>query len=210
MNTRTFLKTSLGSLAALTLPFESQAAPLASPTGIPSEFAFGGEFRFGELSLYVHRPEVDIRKFFQSIWRGVFNQFGSHAQIYYSNRYKIEEGYSPGREIEYFPKRDPNVLLMFENVQTEKEMTYLKETALKFPKLSIIGSCVKGSVGLSPYGLMFHGDNIINLDKHPTPGSYTHWARSFKSKVSDSFVREINFRQDESGFKVMSKSSFLA
>lgn len=51
VNRKSFLKTSLGSLAALSLPLG--ASQILGQTGIPSQYAFGGEFKFGEVNLFI-------------------------------------------------------------------------------------------------------------------------------------------------------------
>ena len=215
MNRKSFLKTSLGSLAALSLPFNAQAAPIS--TGIKSEFAFGGEFKFGELSLYLHRPKSGITQLLHSIV-GKDQEHDWSWCIVTPNtvggRYPLKNLVSTVKFHRDQVSKNGEVLLIVDGV-VEEELNELKRLLEDFPKLSII--CSMNTAGKSNVSMtaIAMPDNIISFDLHPTPGAYTHLARRFKSRLSSdysyqaNFQREINFRQDESGFKVMSTSSFL-
>lgn len=68
MNRKTFLKTAIGSAAALAAP-NILRTKLEQPRAIPSEFAFGGEFKFREITFYKHPSKAGISSFFRSIFK---------------------------------------------------------------------------------------------------------------------------------------------
>ncbi len=182
----------MGSLAALTLPFEAQATPV--PTGIPSEFAFGGEFKFGELSLYLHSDQEAMNSFFNSVACSL-------------NPSCLLFSHWATRNLRAYLALKPSAqrnLLIFEKVSGD-DILAIKDFLVRNPKH--IALCATASNVLDQNSMISTPDSIFTF-KDIHPGTEVVWGpaylvKPFKTR-GKSKEEGMCFSKDSKGIKFIS------
>lgn len=207
MKRRNLIKTALASAATLALPPQvfgnQQVTPDAAAgviggfnplLGIPSRFAFGGQFNFGEVTLYQHLPKSGMTEFFQSMWNGSLchlqNSLDCKMNGHLMKFSNIIEAVAD--------KPDTYRTLLFYDGATANEIMELKEITLKYPNISVICSQrlnrQKNPTDLN--GAWF-ADNVISFNRLEEPLLYHPWAKGEEVTHETKMIKNRNFNRKD-------------
>ena len=165
MKRRNLIKTVLGSAAALSLPSKGMnppkdlnlPTPAAAINGIPSRFAFGGQFNFGEVTFYQHLPKSGMTSFFEAIREDL-----TASNICTMNfRANLCSAHTAISHMRAFIKQEGKALMLKDGINSYEEIIKLKELAANHPNLSII--CATTS---RDHKMEWFADNVINFSSY--------------------------------------------
>lgn len=161
MNRNTFLKTALGSAAALSLPAAAQFIDyqqVTSPVigGVKSRFAFGGQFNFGEVTLYQHLPGQEMGNFWESLRgdiKGPDRQIHLRADLCQQNIF---------RRVNCLAEEpDGKVIILSWGIASYEEVLKLAEIVKRLPNVTAV--CATTS---REYKMKLFADNVIDFSAH--------------------------------------------
>ena len=190
MNRKSFLKTSLGSLAALSLPLG--ASHVSGQTGILSKFAFDGTFKFGEVYFYGCNDEGLWREYFKNIVQlAVKEKSNGHCSWVEVGPWALKTNEYLGssyldRAMKSFQER---LVIVVHDITLPEELASLKKIAAENKNVTVM------CVSFVDQANTLTGSYLGSSDQSWSPQNYAQLA-----KLKDEYYAIVPYQSSIQGF----------